>query len=103
MVIGATAKHVRLIVFNACYSDEEAVKMLQHVDAVIGMTGSISDGAAMAFAAQLYSGIGFGLDLATAFNQAVAAVIIISPDEAGIPNLRTRDGLHANDIVFIEG
>lgn len=103
MVIGATAKHVRLIVFNACYSDEEAVKMLQHVDAVIGMTDSISDSAAMAFAAQLYSSIGFGLDLATAFNQAVAAVIIISPAEAGIPNLRTRDGLHAKDIVFVEG
>ena len=103
MVIGATAKHVRLIVFNACYSNEEAAKMLQHVDAVIGMTDSISDSAAMAFAAQLYSSIGFGLDLATAFNQAVAAVIIISPAEADIPNLRTRDGLHAKDIVFVEG
>ena len=72
MVIGAAAKHVRLIVFNACHSDEEAEKVLHHVDATIGMTNSITDEAAKAFAAQLYSSIGFGLDSETAFNQARA-------------------------------
>lgn len=101
VVVGAAAKHVKLIVFNACYSDEEADKILRHVDATIGMTDSISDAAAKAFAAQLYSSIGFGLDLQTSFNQARAAVALISPEEIGTPRLRVREGLDAEKIVFV--
>ncbi len=101
VVIGAAAKHVRLIVFNACYSDEEAEKVLRHVDATIGMTDSISDVAAKAFAAQLYSSIGFGLDLQTAFNQARAAIVLVSPEEDETPKLRVRKGIDAEKFVFV--
>lgn len=100
-VVGAAAKHVRLIVFNACYSDEEADMILHHVDATIGMTDSISDVAAKAFAAQLYSSIGFGLDLQTAFNQARAAIVFVSPEEIDTPRLRVREGLDAENMVFV--
>ena len=102
MVVGATAKHVRLIVFNACHSDEEAAKVLAHVDAVIGMQASVSDEASLAFAAQLYSSIGFGHSLAIAFNQAVAAIALAAPGEINTPKLRLRDGLEAEDITFVE-
>lgn len=102
MIVGAAAKRVRLVVFNACYSDEEANKVLRNVDAVIGMTGSISDCAAITFAAQLYSSIGFGHDLATAFNQAIAAIAVASKDEVSIPKLRVREGVSAQDIIFID-
>lgn len=101
VVIGAAAKHVRLIVFNACHSDEEAEKVLHHVDATIGMTNSITDEAAKAFAAQLYSSIGFGLDLETAFNQACAAIALISPEEIETPMLRVREGVDAADVIFV--
>lgn len=101
VVVGAAARHVRLIVFNACYSDEEADKILRHVDATIGMTDSISDVAAKAFAAQLYSSIGFGLDLQTAFNQARAAIALNSPEEIETPRLRVREGLDAEKMVFV--
>ena len=97
MVIGAAAKHVRLIVFNACHSDEEAEKVLHHVDATIGMTNSITDEAAKAFAAQLYS----SLDLETAFNQACAAIALISPEEIETPMLRVREGVDAADVIFV--
>lgn len=101
VVVSAAAKHVGLIVFNACYSDEEAEKVLHHVDATIGMTDSISDVAAKAFAAQLYSSIGFGLDLQTAFNQARAAVALVSPKETETPKLRVRKGIDAEQLVFV--
>lgn len=100
-VVGAAAKRVRLIVFNACYSDEEAEKTLRHVDATIGMTDSISDVAAKAFAAQLYSSIGFGLDLQTAFNQARAAIALVSPEEIETPKLRVRKEINAETFVFV--
>lgn len=102
VVVSATAKHVRLIVFNACYSDEEAEKVLSHVDATVGTTDSISDGAAIAFAAQLYSSIGFGLDLQTAFNQARAAIALVSPNEIETPKLRVRKGIDAEQLVFLD-
>ena len=100
-VIEAAAERVRLVVFNACFSDEQADKILEHVDAVIGMSDSISDESALAFARQLYSSIGFGLSLAQAFMQARAAVALVSPGEAGTPQLRVRPNLTADEIVFI--
>lgn len=65
------------------------------------MTNSITDEAAKAFAAQLYSSIGFGVDLETAFNQACAAVALISPGEIETPMLRAREGVDAADVIFV--
>lgn len=100
-VIEATAERVRLVVFNACFSDEQAEKVLEHVDAVIGMSTSIGDVAAIAFARQLYSSIGFGHSLATAFGQARAALALAAPDEMATPQLHVRSGLEAHEIVFV--
>ncbi|MGE9990751.1 CHAT domain-containing protein [Paratractidigestivibacter faecalis] len=100
-VIEAAAERVRLVVFNACFSDEQADKILEHVDAVIGMSDSISDEAALAFARQLYSSIGFGLSLAQAFKQARAAIALVSLDEIDTPQLRVRPNLTAEEIVFV--
>lgn len=65
------------------------------------MTDSISDVAAKAFAAQLYSSIGFGLDLQTAFNQARAAIALVSPEEIETPKLRVRKEINAETFVFV--
>ena len=100
-VIEAAAEEVRLVVFNACFSDEQAEKVLEHVDAVIGMSTSISDAAALAFARQFYSSIGFGLSLEQAFKQARAAIALVSPGEIGTPQLRVKSGLQANEIVLV--
>ena len=67
------------------------------------MKTEISDEAALRFSAQLYSSIGFGHDLATAFKQARTAIALISPSEMDTPNLRVREGIDASDIIFLEG
>lgn len=100
-VIGAAAKQVRLVVFNACFSDEDYEKVLEHVDAVIGMRASIGDKAAIAFASQLYSSIGFGHSLQTAFDQARAAIALASPSEVNTPALHVRDGLDTAEIYYV--
>ena len=46
--IEAAPERVRLVVFNACFSDEQADKVLEHVDAVIGMSVSITNSATAA-------------------------------------------------------
>lgn len=100
-VIGAAAKQVRLVVFNACFSDEDYEKVLEHVDAVIGMTDSIGDKAAIAFASQLYSSIGFGHSLQTAFDQARASIALASPSEVDTPALHVRDGLDPAELYYV--
>lgn len=58
--IMSASDKIHLIFFNACFSYEQACEVVNHVDAAIGMTDSISDNAASAFAAQFYSSLGFG-------------------------------------------
>lgn len=56
------------------------------------MTTAIGDEAAYVFAAQLYSSIGFGLSLSTAFNQAVVALQLEGIQEDQTPQLFCKDG-----------
>src|SRR5699024_1962178 len=49
--IMSSSDKIHLIFFNACFSYEQAYEVVSHVDAAIGMTDSISDNAACAFAA----------------------------------------------------
>ncbi|MDY3129321.1 MAG: CHAT domain-containing protein [Berryella intestinalis] len=99
-VVGAAAKQVRLVVFNACFSDEDYEKVLEHAEAVIGMGDSISDGAALQFARQLYSAIGFGLSLQKSFDQARAAIGFSSPEEIGTPALHVHEGMDSREIFL---
>lgn len=92
---------IRLVFFNACFSNEQAKAIVKYVDTAIGMNDSISDRAAQVFAAQLYSAIGFGLSISAAFNQAKAALMLEDIPEESIPELFVKDGLDANDVVIV--
>ena len=59
---------IRLVVFNACFSETQARSVVNHIEAAIGMSDAIGDDTASIFAAQLYSSIGFGHSLQTSFN-----------------------------------
>ena len=67
---------IKLVVFNACFSQSQAESVIEYIDSAIGMSASIDDKAARVFAAQLYSSIGFGLSLQSAFDQAIAGVML---------------------------
>ena len=54
---GAAGSSVKLVVLNACYSEAAAEALLAHVDAVVGMAGSIRDAAARSFAIGFYGGL----------------------------------------------
>lgn len=71
-----------LLFFNACFSYDQAFEVIQHVDAAIGMTTSVSDEAACAFAAQFYSSLGFGLSVKRDFEQAKRVMMLESPTGA---------------------
>ena len=93
---------VRLIFFNACFSAIQAEHIVEHVDAAIGMNTSIGDEAALVFASQFYSSIGFGKNLKSAFNQAKAALMLEGIPEETTPELFVCDDLQAENIVLVK-
>jgi hypothetical protein len=92
---------IRLVVFNACFSELQAVAVTEDIEAAIGMSDSILDKAARVFAAQLYSSIGFGRSLQNAFNQAVAELMLEGIPGDDIPRLYARDDVNLDDITLV--
>lgn len=93
---------IRLVVFNACFSEAQAESVVNHIEAAVGMSDSIADETACVFAAQLYSSIGFGRSLQTAFNQAKAALLLENVPDENVPTLYTRDDVNANEMYLVQ-
>jgi hypothetical protein len=99
--ISISADSVRLVIFNTCFSYNQAQEAVRHVDAAIGMSTAIGDDAARVFSSQLYSAIGFGKSIKSAFSQGKAALMMEYPEEAHTPNLYIRDGLSNDDLILV--
>lgn len=99
--IMSASDKIHLIFFNACFSYEQACEVVSYVDAAIGMTDSISDKAASAFAAQFYSSLGFGHSVKKAFEQAKGVMMLESPTEANIPRLYNKDDIDVDTLYLV--
>ena len=99
--IMASSDKIHLLFFNACFSYEQAQEVINHVDAAIGMTTSISDKEACTFADQFYSSLGFGFSVKKAFDQAKGVMMLESPEEANTPILYTKDGIEADSLFIV--
>lgn len=101
-VLSTVSDQARFLVFNACFSVEQARAATKSIRAAIGMGASISDAAAIIFASRLYSAIGFGFSLKKAFDQACASLMFDNADEVDIPELFTADGVDPDELRFVE-
>lgn len=101
MTMATASDTIRLVVFNACFSEVQALSVVEHIDAAIGMSTSISDEAARIFAAQLYSSIGFGHSLQNSFDQAIAQLMLEGIPEENTPKLYVKDCIDSNDIILV--
>jgi hypothetical protein len=100
-VMKTAGDDIRLVVFNACFSQAQAEAVTKHVDAAIGMSDEIGDEAARIFAAQFYSAVGFGHSVGKAFGQAKAALMMEGIPEEDTPRLFTEEGVDAGQIVLV--
>jgi hypothetical protein len=94
--------NIRVVVLNACCSDEQAGAIVDIVDVVIGMPAAVSDDAARVFAAAFYRALGAGRSVGQAFDLGVNAIRLeglYSEDEA--PALWERPGVHADALVIV--
>lgn len=94
--------NVRVVVFNACYSRDQAEAAAQHVDVAIGMNAPISDEAARVFAEQFYSAIGFGASVERAFEQALTQLMLEGIPEEKTPELFARESVNPDEVVLVQ-
>lgn len=77
MAMSTASDTIKLVVFNACFSESQVRSIVEHIEAAIGMSELIRDDTAYTFASQLYSSIGFGRSLRVSFNQAISELVFI--------------------------
>lgn len=93
---------IKLVFFNNCYSSGQAEDVVEYVDFSIGMNDSIGDKAAIIFASQFYSGIGFGKTINQSFKQAISALLLESINEEKIPQLYSKVEGSEDEIILVK-
>jgi len=97
---GAAGASVKLVVLNACYSEAAAEALLAHVDAVVGMAGSIRDTAARSFAIGFYGGLGERASVEAAHKGGCAAIGLEGLPDGDRPRLRVRLGVDPATLIL---
>ena len=90
----------RVVVLNACYSDQHADALCEVVDCVIGMTRAIQDDAARSFAVGFYRALGSKRSVGSAFEHAKAILAAKRLPDESIPRCRTRHWVDAHQIFL---
>ena len=79
--------NIRCVVLNACYSQQQAQAIAEHIDCVIGMSQAIGDVAAVGFARAFYQALGYGRNVKTAFDLGHPQIDLEHLDEQDTPQL----------------
>ena len=85
--------NLRLVVLNACHTRSQAEALTEVVDCVVSMDRTISDRAAIKFAASFYGALAFGRSVQRAFDQGVARLQAEGIAEDDTPELLVRAGV----------
>jgi hypothetical protein len=96
----AAGASVKLVVLNACYSEVQAQALIECVDHVVGMAGTIRDDAARTFAVGFYCGLGASESVAGAYNYGCAAIAAEGLPDRDRPRLQVRAGVDAAGLVL---
>lgn len=98
-LFGTLSHPVQCVVLNACFSALQVKEMRSHVGCLIGTGAEIGDRTAIAFADAFYRAVAYGENVATAFEQAVAAVDLQGFQPADMLKLLSGRTV-PNEIVF---
>lgn len=79
------------VILNACYSEEQAKAIAQHIPFVIGMSEAIKDKTAIKFAVGFYDAVGAGWPYVDAYEMGCSAIALEDILQEHIPKLHGRD------------
>lgn len=102
MAMSTASDTIKLLVFNACFSEIQAESVVEYIDSAIGMSTSIDDEAACVFSAQLYSSIGFGNSLSISFKQAIAQLMLEGIKDDEVPKLYLKENVDPDQIILVK-
>ncbi|GAA0037444.1 CHAT domain-containing protein [Brevibacterium metallidurans] len=102
-ILDATDEPPRLVVLNACESFAGAESLLRTVPTAIGMSASITDLAAITFAAKFYAAIASAQSVATAIEQAKIAMLNASlVSDSKLPQVLARDDVELASLKLVK-
>lgn len=93
--------NIRVIVFNACFSDDQARGVTESVDTAIGMHKAMGDRDAITFASAFYMALGHGRSIQKAFDVGVTELVLHNATYQHEPVLHVREGVNADGIVLL--
>jgi serine/threonine protein kinase len=93
---------VSCVVLNACFSEAQAEMLAAHVDYVIGTSGAIGDGAALAFSKAFYEALGAGRPLKTSFELGRNAIALKGLGDPEVVRDFYREGVKPEEIRLAE-
>ena len=88
-------EQVECVVLNACYSEEQAEAIYQHIDCVIGMNQAIGDKAAIEFSTGFYDALAAGRSYRDAFEFGCGAINLQGIPESKTPKIKARKNAFA--------
>lgn len=99
--LAATDTPPSVVVLNACESLSGAEELLRICPIVIGMSDSIGDLAAVAFASAFYAAIASAQSISSALEQAKISMTGVSLGASELPEIRTREGVDPSLLVLV--
>jgi molecular chaperone DnaK (HSP70) len=99
-IFSALKDNIRCVVLNACYSEQQARAISEHIDCVVGMSKAVGDSTAITFAASFYQALGYGRDVYTAFELGCAQIDLQNLDEPDTPKLLAPNS-NPSEITFV--
>ena len=92
--------NIRVIVFNACYTNRQAAALAEIVDYAIGINRSVEADTAVTFSAFFYQALAFGRTVKEAFDLAITQLMLERTEEYRRPFLKIRSGVDPSQIIW---
>ncbi len=83
-------QQLECVLLNACYSEEQAAAIHQHIDCVIGMNQAIGDKAAIKFSVGFYTALFTNRNYQDCFHMGCAAIDLQGIPEYATPEIKIR-------------
>lgn len=81
---------IECVLLNACYSEEQATAIHQHIDCVVGMNQAIGDAAAIKFSVGFYTGLMAGINYQDCFEMGCTSIDLQGIPEYLTPKIKNR-------------
>jgi CHAT domain len=90
------------VVLNACYAEEQAKAIAEHIDCTIGMANDISDKTAIIFATIFYLTLAKGRSVKEAFSRGLLQLQFEKRSDVDTIKLKPREGVDCSRIIPVK-